>query len=111
MATDKPHFPTITASSKEQFDRIEQKLRRLPQVVLDNIKNADEGLSGIRCYIDKYKLFSDKTLRFPNTVHSIKQRDTECVLYARDFIFEIPIGEGHPLRVDWDFNQSLLEET
>lgn len=82
-------LPNITASSAKQFAEIEKALKKMPQVILDQIKVVTTGLAcAYDCEIDVYNSVGDK-LYLPNYTTQITDFEDYIGVYSDKFFFRI----------------------
>lgn len=104
--SDKPHFPKITAKSVEEFKFIEDKLKELPQKILDQIDVANNHFK-ITCRL--YELFdSGRYIYLPDYTTQIatgftKEDGLEVAIYANDFLFKIEWKHKRDAVVNYQF--------
>ena len=89
MAKDKKNDIKISASSKEEWDMIKEKLDLLPDVVLDQIESADSSFS-VKCHM-KHMFGENPRLYIPKQlVTQIKEFHDYIGIYCGDYFFEAP---------------------
>jgi hypothetical protein len=78
---------TITAKTKEEFEKAEALLKTLPENVFDQISNAHFGAIGLHCIIDKRD--SEFKVHLPVGVTQISDCGDYVGIYTGDFFFKI----------------------
>jgi hypothetical protein len=78
----------ITASDMDEFKKIEDLLKTLPETVSSHILSAKYGGVGVECIIeDDYK--SDQKIYIPNYVTQISHFDGYIGIYCDRFFFKL----------------------
>jgi hypothetical protein len=95
---------TITAISKDEFEKIESSLKELPERVLSQIENVKgQSLLGMEClFVQTYK--NENTIYLPNNVSQIKDFGNYIGIYTSDFFFKID-GDLYKSKLNYIFLQ------
>lgn len=91
---DKPYFPKITASSVEDFQALENEVKKFPQKIIDQIEVVHRHVY-ITCQIkelfdlSKYVVIPNFTTQITPSKSGEHENTTEVSIYAGDFLFKI----------------------
>lgn len=91
---EKPYFPKITASTVEEFKTLEDKIKLLPQKIIDQIEVASNHVY-ITCQLkevfdsSQYVVLPNFTTQITPTKSDEGQKTTEVAIYANPFLFKI----------------------
>lgn len=81
--------PKIVAKTSEDFQKIEEKLKTLPELIYSGIEIVEGfGLLGLECKIRK--TYGNTRIYLPKSTTQITDFDSYIGAYSQDFFFKIP---------------------
>lgn len=112
MYENKRHSPKIIATTMEQFQKIAELLKELPDAIIEQIEKAEFGAIGLTCtFSTQYS--NDRTIFFniPKTTRQISDFGDYVGIYTDDkFFFKID-GENYKRQpLSYLFHDLIIEK-